>query len=294
MELKLAWKQLDDKADVPERFVQAKAYINKGTEEKPVWELRNMGLVGMHIAIKTESSPTWIWATFEQVDNVRINELMLGTPKYPAKPSFYDPGSPNKPVNIAPKHTAKDAAGHPVWDQTKVKDPVQVTRVTAIPIAKEILNASVQTLLKKEQSPLQYYELIDTQWPTGTDPETGTIPLAPAVPPGNALPYDGLNSVSNKAPGNITPVFLVNSTMETYFQKGNQKATKSEEGGSLDPTPIFATESCTGCHYSAGIALTRNGNTPIFSAAGTGDFSWLMAMRAHWKAPASPTPKPAK
>jgi hypothetical protein len=294
MELKLAWKQLDDKADIPERFIQAKAYINKGTDDKPVWELQKMGLVGMHIAIKTESSPTWIWATFEQIDNVRINDLMTGTPKYPSKPSFNDPGSPNKPVNIMPKPTGKDAGGNPVWDQTKVKDPVQVTRVTAIPLAKETLNASVQALLKKEQSPLQYYELIDTQWPTGTDPKTGTIPLAPAMPPGNALPYNGLNSVSNKAPGNITPVYLVNSTMETYFQKGNQKATQSEEGSSFDKTPIFATESCTGCHYSAGIALATNGKSAIFGAAGNGDFSWLMAMKAQWKASASPTPKPTR
>jgi hypothetical protein len=36
-----------------------------------------MGLVGMHIAVKTRSSPQWVWATFEHVDNLQADDLTM-------------------------------------------------------------------------------------------------------------------------------------------------------------------------------------------------------------------------
>jgi hypothetical protein len=285
MELKLAWKELGE-GDVKSRFERVTALVQEGDG----WQKKEMGLVGMHVAVKTESSPTWIWATFEQVDNVRVNDLLAdpgAADHAPKAPSFNDPNQPTKPINVTPTPTSTDAAGNPHWDIAKVTYPVQVTRVIPIPLAKELLNAEVQGLLRKADSALQYYELIDTQWPTGTDPKTGTAPLTPAVTPGTPIAYDGPNAVANKVPGDLTPVFLTNTTMETYFQVGNQPATGQEEGSSFDKTPVFATESCTGCHYSAGIVIrsfkdSTNTNQAIFGGAGNGDFSWLMAQKAQW------------
>jgi len=286
MELKLSWKELG-KGDIQSRFLRVKAMIEDADGS---WHKKEMGLVGMHIAVKTESSPTWVWATFEHVDNVRINDFLADPGvdgNAPKAPSFYDPNQPTKTVNVLPTPTGKDASGNPTWDISKVTYPVQVTRVIPIPVAKEVLNSEVQGILGKAGSVLRYYELIDTQWPTGTDPKTGTSPLTPAVPPGTPINFNAPNAIANKAPGDITPTFLTNSTMETYFQTGNQPATNEEEGSSFDITPIFATESCTGCHYSAGI-VTRsfknasNANQAIFGASGNGDFSWLMAQKAKW------------
>ncbi|MEI9982153.1 MAG: hypothetical protein WDN69_02420 [Aliidongia sp.] len=73
-------------------------------------------------------------------------------------------------------------------------------------------------MLGKAGSIWQYYELIDTQWPTD-----------PTSPP--AAWDSGLaQAVANKPGGQPTPVFLTNMTMESYFQSGNQPACNQEEG----------------------------------------------------------------
>ena len=59
-------------------------------EARGGWREVTVGLVGMHISHKSRSSPQWIWATFEQVDNP------LGDPLAhpPIRPSFYNPNCP--------------------------------------------------------------------------------------------------------------------------------------------------------------------------------------------------------
>ncbi|MEO7324441.1 MAG: hypothetical protein ABIW82_06405, partial [Dokdonella sp.] len=84
---------------------------------------------------------------------------------------------------------------------------------------------------------------------------------------------------------------------ETYFQHGVQAACNAEElpgnvacpagqwlGGSQksaplgDETSIFNSESCMGCHSSAGLYTSLSGNQ---SGQLTGDFSWLFTQKAH-------------
>jgi hypothetical protein len=100
-------------------------------------------------------------------------------------------------------------------------------------------------------------------------------------------------------PGNVIPVFLVNTTMETYFQKGIQPAGPLEQDDRLAPgyppidcTPVFGTESCNGCHYSAGSNLgfrtdpATGARTPIFGInghfgkTGSANYSWLLQIEA--------------
>jgi hypothetical protein len=150
----------------------------------------------------------------------------------------------------------------------------------------------------------QYYELIDTQWPT--DPTAAPSPWDGGLP----------DAVTNKPGGHPTPVMLTNITMETYFQKGNQPACNGEEtpssytgcgtdkaeppiwnarlnnlGHPVKPgtnTSAFMTESCTGCHSSAGIYTSYNPATGASTQSGqlTGDFSWLMAQKAAYSSTA--------
>jgi hypothetical protein len=155
----------------------------------------------------------------------------------------------------------------------------QAARAISIPNDKRDLNVEAEAALAKVGSPLQYYQLIDTQWPTG--------PAAAPTPWNAGLP----GAITNKPGGNPTPVYLTNITMETYFQKGVQPACKQEELPNLtcppapnpppgtpvvDTTPVFATESCMGCHSSAGIWTSKTAQSGQLTA----DFSWLFSQKA--------------
>lgn len=287
-ELKFAWRVLKPGKDDFSRYYTMPAVImDQGPTGAQVERKVTVGLVGMHIGHKSASSPQWIWSTFEHVDNLDVDNV--ANPKL--SPSFTDPNCPLCAVNIQP---VKGANG--VYPRI----PVQAWRAIPIPGDKIALNAQVRARLGKMGSVWQYYQLIDTQWPT-----------QPGPPPGwnSGLP----GAAANKPGGHPTPVMLTNITMETYFQKGNQPACKSEElPASIKNCPVpkiptippiwnsilnasktpvkpgvntltFITESCTGCHSSAGI-YTSYTSPKVFTQSGQlgADFSWLPAQKANW------------
>ncbi|MDR3436942.1 hypothetical protein [Telmatospirillum sp.] len=314
IEIKLAWKELgpnDDHSRFFVRRVQATLSEPSSTGQ-PQTRDYDAGLVGMHIAMRTRSSPEWVWATFEQIDNVRVNNTADGRPIHP---NFFNPDS-KQPVNVLPAKNAviDPATGMPIpapagttpttWIESLTTDPVQVQRIdvpaqnglndsdAVLAAGTAALNHEVQAALQGGSSVFQYYELIGTQWPIH--------PSAPAFAGGNASAPD---SIRQKTPGMMVPVFLINTTMETYFQKGSQPAGPLEQDDRLadgsppiDKTPVVGTESCVGCHYSAGMAIGFKRNAdgsyqidpvthkriPIFGENGnfglTGNaaFSWLL------------------
>lgn len=149
---------------------------------------KRMGLVGFHITQKTPNAPQWIWSTFEQVNNVP-------GPGAGAHPAFYNPQCPNCPVNR----------------QTAVGTPNQMTRVTPISSANpdcnqpmqgidnvQLLNVNVQAALKQQNAVLQYYQLVNTQWP---------------VPPPTPTPTNSPTTVFT-----VQPATLANTTMESFVQ----------------------------------------------------------------------------
>jgi len=81
-----------------------------------------------------------------------------------------------------------------------------------------------QKLLSDQGSVFRYYELVGTQWPVQ--------PGFPAFGGGNGSAPE---SIAFKAPGRVVPVYLVNTTMESHFQKGNQPAGPLEEDDRLPP-----------------------------------------------------------
>ncbi len=277
MEIKIAWKVLKEGKDFPERYLTSKAYLFTPDSG---YKWCTVGLVGMHISTKTESSPQWIWTTFEHIDNLETNALTRIHGK-PLRPSFYDPYCPICPINKFP-------------DTTKTIIKNQIQRILPIPKATQEINRSVQALLAKENSPLQYYQLIGAQWPTA--------PSSPPYP--NPAPdsiYTLPEAVSNKSGGKPIPLWVTNMVMETYFQGAtnasrpvadsfnitvaNEQAFRQIEGF---PSPrknssdtrklIFGTESCMGCHSSAGIHTSFD-KTPVRTA----DFEWLIALKAQRK-----------
>ncbi|MCJ8315337.1 MAG: hypothetical protein HRU38_25245, partial [Saccharospirillaceae bacterium] len=133
-EIKLAWKQMDPSVDIPERFLTVEAYV---TDEKGEYSIKTMGLVGMHIAMKTISSPQWTWATFEHVDNVQANSLKYVNGKQ-VQASFNDPTCDICPINVFPNLSGD-------YSNSTIKKN-QIQRV--VPISKETqaLNKQVQKL----------------------------------------------------------------------------------------------------------------------------------------------------
>ena len=57
--------------------------------------MKTVGLVGMHIAHKSHSSPQWIWPTFEQVDNIQTDPV--ANPD--VNPSYFNPNCATCLVN---------------------------------------------------------------------------------------------------------------------------------------------------------------------------------------------------
>jgi hypothetical protein len=277
-ELKLAWKILTPSDDAS-RYLTAEAkFPSTSTGAAPALSEATtpIGLVGMHIAHKSASSKQWIWSTFEQVDNLAVDSV--AHPKL--KPSFFDPSCAICAANQKPAQTGN------TWAKTP---NTQIVRSIPIPPDKETLNREAEAALATAGSPLQYYQLIDTQWPT--DPSAAPTAWNAGLP----------GAVENKPGGNPTPVFLTNVTMETYFQGPTSTACQNEElptglkcpavpwvsatapnnkDTTVDSTPIFATESCMGCHSSASFAGAKPIVPGVVTLQLTGDFSWLFSQKA--------------
>ena len=171
-----------------------------------------MGLVGLHIAQKTEQFPEWVWSTFEQVDNVPGDAGGSGS-------YSFNNGTDNPPASDG--YDNRPAALTPVAKADRT--PVQVTRYNKIPTTPAgsstvDLNKYYQTLLAG--TVWQHYELVFTQWPT--DAKSFTL-----------ADYGG---VYPKDSGQPFPVKAVtNSTIETYFQAAG---------------PSSLGNSCMSCHYN--------------------------------------------
>lgn len=217
MEIKAAWKILTDK-DKPERFHSRTveiAWLKPAQKGQYFCKTYTMGLVGLHIAHKTEHAPQWVWSTFEHVDNYKG-----------ANPTFNDPDCPASkcPPNLQPDDPEGGWNGDPRIKQTP---PTQVAvgpgSAATILHGSVKLNAEVQQKLAAMGSVWQYYELVSTQWP--------------AVPFINGKVAEVLKkgTLLNQGAQQF-PHLLANSTMETYL---------------MGPDEDSNTSSCMYCHTLA-------------------------------------------
>ena len=269
--VKLAWKIIDaQRGERGDRFFTMPARVRDLDERgAPIDRPATVGLVGMHIVHKTESSPQRIWATFEQVDNLAIDEIA-----HPGRhASFHSDACPICAPNQPPR---LDMQGH--LDRT----PVQVAR--AVPIAPETgeLNREAEASLARSGSVWQFYRLIGVQWPT----------IPSATPPGPD--GDPLQQMIDRSGGAPNPKFLSNVVMETYVQPkiswmGVQPEAPDSENvmtpAAAMPPPhaghglAIVGESCMACHALAPV-VTRAavaGQTMTSGPALSGDFSWFLS-----------------
>jgi hypothetical protein len=220
IEMKAAWRILTDPSQ-SKRYLTAQAVL---VDRVGACTSATMGLVGLHIIHKTASQPQFIWATFEQVDNVPPG----------SSSTFNNPGcqcekvipagcgvSPTTFQNCSSGQTQGQACSANVAPQTFPPTatcpvyPIQVTRKR--PIANNstdpvvATNAAAQAMLtaSNPKTVFQYYQLIDVLWSTSAQDSYSDKPNQP----GPTVPL----SISGAAP-DATALPVANTTMETYVQ----------------------------------------------------------------------------
>ncbi|WP_257387495.1 hypothetical protein [Tahibacter caeni] len=214
--VKAAWMVLGD-GDDASRFHTARAFVYTAPQQNPRIEesctTATLGLVGLHVAHKTAGAPQWIWSTFEHAANAP-EQAAVDTGKLLPRYNFYRDGCSGCAVNEPPPRP---------WNPNAQPFPngftSQIVRVTPITAATVALTDAFTGLLAG--TVWQNYLLVSTQWPT--DPQSKTDP--------NGVP---------------APMYLANSTLETYIQG----------------TVPQASSSCTNCH---GNAAATTGRTSDFT-----------------------------
>lgn len=216
--VKAAWKVINKSEK--SRFHSEEALVCTQASENPKYpascKVQLMGLVGLHIAHKTQDASQWLWSTFEHIDNApTAADVKNG--KLKDKYNYYNPkcDATKCPPNQIPPRP---------WNPTQVSSfHTQVVRndLFNLPIyasSAAARDADAQKLLAgvNPKSVWQNYELISTMWPTN--------PGVCAAAPGDPL-------------GTPAPTFLANTTLETYVQRA-------------PPQPNVSSQ-CIECHNNA-------------------------------------------
>jgi hypothetical protein len=254
IELKAAWRIMtpQEKQAKPPRYYMSDAQIVDPKTGKCSSQAVTVGLVGFHIAHKTDVFQAWVWSTFEQVDNVPAD----GTPPPPLGYSLYDGKTMNTPLKFWGFSPASAYRPH---DANSLKPapttPVQVLRLNAIKSDVQTLNNQVHQVTGIKGTVWENYELVDAQWQRD---------FPNPIKVSDDKTSEDLYSQLNGFPADA----VANMTMETYFQGFN--GNPPNQARNMIGIPTFGT-SCLHCHYTAAQY----------------DFSWMLADQAWPSAPAS-------
>jgi len=253
IELKAAWMEITD----PENPRWAARYkLAASTVLDPeTGKCRNIvvALVGLHIIHKTGSQTTWVWATFEHVDNAPDANPGTGVAPPDGGYNFYNPScqpqtidvpasclasGKSSPVtvgcqpNVPPPYYLSQGCPKPV--------PVQVTRATPIDSTTGAVNQAMQANIASNNpgSVWQYYQLVNTIWSTNSAPKP-TVPQKASDVQLQAMQPQGVYPFPSQTP-------VASTVLETYAQN----------------------TTCIQCHVQATLA---GADSPWFA-----DFSFLL------------------
>jgi hypothetical protein len=272
---------------VVEPFVQSGPLPRPVVTTPAACKVAQVGLVGFHIAVKTFWAPQWIWATFEQTDNVPGNTAS----GEPAPPSFslFDPSLSAPPLGqclderpgITPLDFVKNPALAGCPNQQNIVNsrpdpgnagelialspvqtiPIQVTRLDAIgnnTDQKSVpeLNALFGKLLATAGSPLQHYVMVNTQWPfNGRRSADADVPFG--ISNELCLDQPGAANCVTFLP---TALRLRNTAIETYDMAYCKPDNEDIGNDPVNCTPDkvvknphqFSSGGCMNCHFNAG------------------------------------------
>jgi len=231
---------------------------------RPTCTYKTLALVGLHILHKTTSQPSWVWASFEHVDNAPSQaEVDAGT--VAGDYTFFSRNC--RPLSVPAECGAKQKQTScvpntpPIYPVTVSGGnvtskcppyPIQVTRAFATPDTNENpvvrTNKAAQALIRSANpdSVYQYYKLVNVLW--NDSPVDENRGFKPPVAP--------LSDTAFRPNPNAFP--MANTTLETYFQN----------------------LTCISCHSHAKIAKSPLNADPIHAS----DYSFVFQM-------AGPQPK---
>lgn len=179
--IKSAWIEMDGFSESEKaRFHTRTAWVQRPDHDakKRTCGPKLVGLVALHIAHKTKSSPQWIWASFEHVQNVPDS----GKPADGTRYTF------NDGLGTAMKPAPPPEATFPLPNPFKTPTPFNVERQKVIPQEIEDINTAWQDVLK--DTVWSNYKLVMVQWPrhknspsrNGADPppvDATAVPMPP-------------------------------------------------------------------------------------------------------------------
>lgn len=268
MEFKAAWLQIPDgqEADFEGRYFLADASFCTNADETIGCEKGIVALVGLHIIHKTTSQPSWVWATFDHIDNqpsqAEVDRGAAKGKKYRfyresctplSVPTACDPekNASGTPVtqtscapNVSPSYVLRDFTAN-AGPETCGPYPIQVTRKFSLPDTNEnpigTTNKAAHAMIKRANpnSVWQYYQLINVLWSDSPVNEN-----AGAMIPSAPLSETGFRP-------NLNAFKVSNPMLETYAQD----------------------VSCVACHSGATIATPKGERSDAAS-----DYSFIFRM----------------
>jgi hypothetical protein len=203
MEIKSTWKILVSGKDNFSSYYTRPAVIyvpaSQSANKQPLYLKETVGLVAMHIIHKTNRFQTWVWSSFEHINNAPEKAgVDTATNIY----AFYNP------VCKTCKTNAKPPKANPyVWQIQKPYAAnyanivnsdsfgTQVVRTNPVYVPTDNINKKMQKKLNNLKSVFANYRLIGSQWAISQDsPPFGLI---------------------------LAPDTLANTTLETYVQNSS-------------------------------------------------------------------------
>ncbi|GAB4183954.1 MAG: hypothetical protein Tsb002_06460 [Wenzhouxiangellaceae bacterium] len=196
VEVKAAWRLITSGVDAS-RYHTAEAVYYTGPEDAPVANNGTFGLVGLHIIQKTANYPTFIFATFEQIDALtQPNGKATGLYYISDYTSLgYDPATGNSPTA-----TINNGSGQYVSTALPVANsnlpagsglpsghagPVKVVQPATITKSVTMVNQQVQGLISGSSqfndSVWRYYQLKGVQAIPINEPSPSSTPSADSL-----------------------------------------------------------------------------------------------------------------
>jgi hypothetical protein len=196
--IKSAWIEMIGDIDPSEFYVRS-ALVQQPAAKPAERSCKrvDVGLVGLHIAHKTEKSPQWIWASFEHVKNVPQRGHGKGSPR-----TFNDGSG-----KLMEEHPPPEAR-LPMEPFVK-PPPYNVDRWKELPKQVSEVNDLWQKKLRKDRSVWANYELVAIQWAglRGMPDHTGS-----------GVQIGDLYSAQPEPPCLSGDASLANSVIETFLQ----------------------------------------------------------------------------
>jgi hypothetical protein len=191
IDTKSAWMDMSG-ASHPERYYTRTAWVLDPVTGE--CSQKKVGLVGLHMVVKTPSRPQWIWSTFEQVDNV--------PPLQPDTTGAFGSGTSNFNDGTGAPMPQKNPYPLQRVLEAPTAAPFNVERLKPIHPSTKTTNAAYRAAL--HGTVWENYQLVATQWPI--------VPNSPSTPgtPPNTFP-------GTPAPNDSTA--FSNVTLETFDQK---------------------------------------------------------------------------